>query len=393
MSIRVMSEFFGLQLGGANRKMVALRLADFADDSGKGIWPTVARVAQECELSVRTVRRVLEEFVEEGILIVVRKGGGGPGSTTRYDFDLDRVRARAAELAAGKGDSVTPFAKGDSDGVKGDSGDEKGCHGDTRTVIEPSSEPPVERMRAREEGETDPEAKAPGERAFKRAYAAWPTFVSDSEPAARKAWDALTAEERAAAVDREADYIASVKGTGRSKFCTFGVYLTEKRWEKLPPKQLRPADLNAPPFGKLWQAARFKQLVTGVKAPIPAPTLHQRTAIESGLLDEASLRLERHARYGWPQVNAMHERARMTGQGVTVAAQLEPLGELMEAVQVGSDLWLAWQAAHERRGWPWLPDPGRLEWVWFPAGGPDGLAQFERAVRGNEHDGRPQAAE
>ena len=49
MSIAVMSRLFKAQLGSPSRKMLAIRLADFADDDGRGIWPTVGRLAQETE--------------------------------------------------------------------------------------------------------------------------------------------------------------------------------------------------------------------------------------------------------------------------------------------------------------------------------------------------------
>lgn len=53
MSILIMSRLFRAQLGSSSRKMLAVRLADFADDNGKGIWPSVETLAQETELSVR----------------------------------------------------------------------------------------------------------------------------------------------------------------------------------------------------------------------------------------------------------------------------------------------------------------------------------------------------
>ena len=62
--------------------------------------------------------------------------------------------------------------------------------------------------------------------------------------------------------------------------------------------------------------------------------------------------------------------------------QQPALLSLMAPCRVGSDEFAAWKALHEERGWPWLPDPGRQDWVYFPAGGPAGLDAFEAAVRG-----------
>lgn len=141
MSIAIMSLIFKAQLGSPSRKMLAVRLADFADDEGRGIWPTVGRLAQETELSERTVQRLLREFVEEGLLVVVAEGGGRPGQATRYDFDIRSIkRLKDAKSSADgchgvTGDTVTPVTltteTGDIDG-------RDGWHGVTQTVIEPS---------------------------------------------------------------------------------------------------------------------------------------------------------------------------------------------------------------------------------------------------------------
>ena len=47
MSIAIMTRLFKAKLGSASRKMLAIRLGDFADDEGRGIWPSVARLATE----------------------------------------------------------------------------------------------------------------------------------------------------------------------------------------------------------------------------------------------------------------------------------------------------------------------------------------------------------
>ncbi len=101
---------------------------------------------------------------------------------------------------------------------------------------------------------------------------------------------------------------------------------------------------------------------------------------------------ERQAEYGWPAVKAMHGAAQF-GRPVTVATALRPLAELMDKVLVGSELWEAWRLEHRLRGWPWLPDPGKHQWVYFPAGGPGALSRFEAALRGEvPESGRDDAA-
>jgi pyocin large subunit-like protein len=89
MSIAVMSRIFKKQLGSSSRKMLAVRLADFADDNGRGIWPSVGKLARETDMSERTVQRLLRDFVDENLLIVVSTASGRPGETTRYNFNMN----------------------------------------------------------------------------------------------------------------------------------------------------------------------------------------------------------------------------------------------------------------------------------------------------------------
>lgn len=205
----------------------------------------------------------------------------------------------------------------------------------------------------------DAGGRALGERAFRRAFAAWPTYVADSEPAARAAWNRLSPEDRLVAVDRQADYVeAAGKAGGRKTICAFGVYLAEKRWEKLPARVAQPFNEYAPPFGPVWGGWVWGHFVTA----------HAEAA------------------KGWPLIVGLFKRAAMR-QGAKFAEHLHERAQLMEAVPVGSVMFEAWRAEHDRRGWLWIPDPGEQRVVYFPAGGPAGLGAFEAALRGQADDG------
>lgn len=200
------------------------------------------------------------------------------------------------------------------------------------------------------------------ERWVKRTHPNWPSYVSDSVPKAQNAAMALTAEEREIAAERMADYVASAKVGGRTVICTFAVYLAEKRWEKLPPpapKQEVPNDY-APPFGPVWSAFVVGKLLGGE---------------------------------GATHVAALYKLARQK-VGHRFGERWQALKACMVPVPVDSDEFGEWRDEFERRGWPWMPDPGDQRVVYFPAGGPAGLSDFEAAVRGQDgHDDRQQAAE
>ena len=102
MSWQVVSEVYQAKLGSPTRQAIAAKMADWADEDGCRIYPSVQRIADETETSVRTVQYTLQAFVTEGLLIKVREGGKGPRSTSEYRFDLralaepPRARGRPA---------------------------------------------------------------------------------------------------------------------------------------------------------------------------------------------------------------------------------------------------------------------------------------------------------
>lgn len=102
-------------------------------------------------------------------------------------------------------------------------------------------------------------------------------------------------------------------------------------------------------------------------------------------------RLAYQARHGWPMVNRMDVQAD-NGNGTPVPADipmLEVVGSSLEQVRPGTPLWAAWEAEHQRRGWPWLSSQGDQPVAYFPAGGPVRLKAFEEAVKGkHEHSAR-----
>ncbi|RUU29747.1 helix-turn-helix domain-containing protein [Mesorhizobium sp. M6A.T.Ce.TU.016.01.1.1] len=232
------------------------------------------------------------------------------------------------------------------------------------------------------EREREPEDRKAVERWLKRVHPTWPTFVADSGKTALAAAMALTASEREAAADRMADYLAAEKASGGR--CAFGVYLAEKRWERLGPKPAAPdKPAYAPAFGPVWAAIRMRDLITGPKAPPQPLKGWEESAIANGRLDRETLERGNRMRAGWPMVNALHQAAETRGLGIhRFGPEEEQIGKLCEFVPIGSEVWQAWKLEHELRGWPWLPDPGTMRGVYFPAGGPAGLEAFEQSVRG-----------
>lgn len=424
MSIMIMSRVFRMNLGGCNRKLLAVRLADFADDEGRGIYPGVKRLANETELSERTIQRIMADFVADGILVVVQEASGRPGQATRYDFNLEKLFAYRPKT----GDTVSPVGEkqtGDTSAETGDTGDRDGCHRDTRTVIEPLTEPSLEREareRATNSGSVLEEDRKAVLREFRRWYPTWPGYVDSKDSLAERAWLALTAEERAQAVELSQAYCEARKQIGRTIPISAQVYLAEKRWTKIEamkadskagaekPAKAANGRVAVGVFGPAFGAAHALALLEGpVHFELPADLrsrvaatyeVHARRGAMSatsyrdrlGLgLDsagklifpedfEAQERRRRLVSQGFPEANRLNEAAKERSH-VTVDARFEALKDLMEFVPLGSVIWDAWMAEYERRGWPVMPAPAAMKGAYFPAGGPEALDEFDRAAR------------
>jgi hypothetical protein len=246
----------------------------------------------------------------------------------------------------------------------------------TNLVREPVKEPERE---AREED--DPKKI---EYAFMRMVKVWPGQRGLPTAHALKMFAALSPQDRAEAERKFPHWLALLKAQGKDHVNAPKTYFGERLWADVPePAEARPTAVAAPVFGPVWGAVRLRELFKD-PAPAPAPSAFMAALLAQDDAKGRQARMTRQAAHGWPVVNRMHEAAE-SRKGITVAPELEALAALMEPVSVRGEMWQRWLAEHEKRGWPWLPDPGQMPVVYFPAGGPEALEQFEHAVRGN-HD-------
>lgn len=319
------------------------------------------RMATEMGCAHSTVRAAIGRLVDAGYLERhVQETESGRDSAHLYRVILDPVHPaietvpdadfgadEAAAIGAGTpGDTPPPLAI-HRQGVAAQDRQGVAVYG-SPPINDPSLTTPSndrERARARDED------RKIIERWLKRVHPTWPSYVSDSGPKAFAAALTLSEAERETAATRMADYVAAAKVGGRTVLCTFAVYLAEKRWEKLPPPAEIPFDEFATPFSKAWGAWIIAHLLT-------AP-------------DEAAK--------GWPMIAILYRKAAIR-QGHKFARRWHELGAELEPVPVRSAVFADWRAEFERRGWPWMPDPGDQPVVHLPAGGVAGLAAFETAL-------------
>jgi hypothetical protein len=228
------------------------------------------------------------------------------------------------------------------------------------------------------------------EKAFKAWYPTWPTYLSDSQDAALAAWLLLSADDRATCIERTPAFLAAVKAN-KGKTTYASVYLKGKAWEKLDdPKSDVAPTIAHNPFSRAWMARRFAELLKPAATVMPSPSQFQQQQLRAGGDAAEAVRIDRLQKYGWPRVNTMHQRAEMA-QGVTVAPSLVSLSEGFQSCKRDSELARRWEAYHASQGWPWLPMPKGIEWLYFPAGEPDeAISELGAAIareQGNDDAG------
>jgi len=97
MSVRVMTLVWSAPFPTLAIKLVALKLADCANDDGENVYPSARRVARDTGVSESTVRAVTADMQAAGLLCVVEASHGNRRgrSTTVRRIDIDRLRAVA----------------------------------------------------------------------------------------------------------------------------------------------------------------------------------------------------------------------------------------------------------------------------------------------------------
>lgn len=151
MSVKLMTAVFDRYPEGGGEMLVALKLADHADDDGSHIYPSIKYIAAKTRQSQRAVQYQIRRMQLSGFLILVAHAGGGRGKAREYRISPAWINgAELAPISDGsKGAKNAPnekgaisALKGATDDVKGANQNAKGCKAfapeSSGTVIEPS---------------------------------------------------------------------------------------------------------------------------------------------------------------------------------------------------------------------------------------------------------------
>lgn len=83
--------------------LAMLALADWCNDEGGSLHPSMKAVAEKIRVSEKQARRIIHGFEEAGYLKVVgHANGGAPGTTKQYQLNVAKLKGLADEAAARK---------------------------------------------------------------------------------------------------------------------------------------------------------------------------------------------------------------------------------------------------------------------------------------------------
>ena len=219
MSMDLMVQAMKIKVGNPLRKLVLLKLADNASDLGE-CWPSYQHIADQCEISKRSVMNHIEALCECGLIKKELRTGPKGNSSNVYQLNLrsagDSPGGSANRSLPGAGDSL-PGA-GDSPG--GSAGAAPRISHSFEPVNEPVNEPIKHTGASAIASATARSAKQDYSPEFETAWQAYPKRAGgNSKAAAFKAWnarlkDGVKPEVMLAGVKRYAAYARATGSVG-----------------------------------------------------------------------------------------------------------------------------------------------------------------------------------
>lgn len=153
MSMDLMVKVMKLKVGNPLRKLVLLKLADNANDSGES-WPSFQHLADQCEISRRSVIAHVDALCAAGLLRKESRTGPKGNSSNIYRLTLSGAANSPAVSEGAQGDSAAdspPSAVGSPDGA----GDSLGGSAGAAPRISHSFEPVIEPVKESKECQAD----------------------------------------------------------------------------------------------------------------------------------------------------------------------------------------------------------------------------------------------
>lgn len=216
MSMDLMVQAMKIKVGNPLRKLVLLKLADNASDLGE-CWPSYQHIADQCEISKRSVMNHIEALCECGLIKKELRTGPKGNSSNVYQLNL----RSAGDSPGGSANRSLPGATDSLPGAGDSPGGSAGAAPRISHSFEPVNEPvnePIKHTGASAIASAPTRsAKQDYSPEFEKAWQAYPKRAGgNSKAAAFKAWnarlkDGVKPEAMLAGVKR---YAAFARATG-----------------------------------------------------------------------------------------------------------------------------------------------------------------------------------
>lgn len=116
MSIKVMTDVWAYADCKGSELLILLALADFSDDNGENIYPSMQTLAKKSRLSDKQARRVVQNLVKLDLVEIIEAGGWqrGRNRSNSYRIKLETL------LAVGTPKLGVPLSHPREDGTPAD---------------------------------------------------------------------------------------------------------------------------------------------------------------------------------------------------------------------------------------------------------------------------------
>ncbi len=190
MSMDLMVQAMKIKVGNPLRKLVLLKLADNASDLGE-CWPSYQHIADQCEISKRSVMNHIEALCECGLIKKELRTGPKGNSSNVYQLNL----RSAGDSPGGSANRSLPGATDSLPGAGDSPGGSAGAAPRISHSFEPVNEPvnePIKHTGASAIASAPTRsAKQDYSPEFEKAWQAYPKRAGgNSKAAAFKAWNA-----------------------------------------------------------------------------------------------------------------------------------------------------------------------------------------------------------
>ena len=208
----------------------------------------------------------------------------------------------------------------------------------------------------------------------------WPDWDTSSPGWIGRQFAKLSEADRQHAERWRDAYLRDI-ATRRKKPVPVGTFFRDRLWEGLDPELLqramkaaqqgaKPAEHAKPEgwavsMGPVWAVCLAEVLISGPE--------HGEHVPSNGVW------LRMNLTKAWPKLVQLCDLARAK-RGLVLPERYHRMKHLVEFVPEGGAEWAAWEAEFKARNWPEWPRREGMDGMYFPIGGPAGLAAFEQEL-------------